>query len=50
MEQKQAIKLKEVKDELRGYSGCCPDCGEVLIFVEGCARCPDPSCGYSRCG
>jgi ribonucleoside-diphosphate reductase alpha chain len=26
----------------------CPDCGDMLIFKEGCVVCN--SCGYSRCG
>lgn len=26
----------------------CPECGEKLIYEEGCLRCP--SCGYSKCG
>lgn len=26
----------------------CPECGEPLVFQEGCHRCP--SCGYTKCG
>lgn len=26
----------------------CPDCGEALVFQEGCLICP--ACGYSKCG
>ncbi len=26
----------------------CPDCGEALVFQEGCHICP--SCAYTRCG
>jgi ribonucleoside-diphosphate reductase alpha chain len=32
---------------VRGYAGVCPDCGEVLEYVEGCVLCR--SCGYSKC-
>lgn len=26
----------------------CPECGESLVYEEGCLKCP--SCGYSKCG
>jgi ribonucleoside-diphosphate reductase alpha chain len=26
----------------------CPDCGDELIFTEGCEKCL--SCGFSKCG
>lgn len=29
-------------------ANCCPDCGEKLVFQEGCLICP--ACGFSRCG
>jgi ribonucleoside-diphosphate reductase alpha chain len=32
---------------VKGYAGVCPDCGEVLEFIEGCVLCR--SCGYSKC-
>ncbi len=32
---------------IKGYAGVCPDCGEVLEFIEGCVLCR--SCGYSKC-
>jgi ribonucleoside-diphosphate reductase alpha chain len=30
--------------------GVCPDCGGPLIFEEGCSKCLNPSCGYTKCG
>jgi len=27
----------------------CPDCGQMMIYKEGCKECPNPSCGYSKC-
>ena len=26
----------------------CPECGESLVYEEGCLKCPN--CGYSKCG
>ena len=31
-----------------GFAPACPDCGGVLTFQEGCAKCG--ACGFSRCG
>ena len=28
----------------------CPECGSALAHSEGCTHCPNPSCGYARCG
>jgi len=36
------------EDELDGES--CPDCGDKLIMQDGCVKCVNPECGYSRCG
>ena len=27
----------------------CPNCNAVIQFKEGCASCPDPTCGWNRC-
>lgn len=27
----------------------CPDCGSTLLLVEGCTKCSNPGCGYSKC-
>ncbi len=41
-----------VKSEAAGISGNwtsqCPECGNFLVFQEGCHICP--SCGYTKCG
>ena len=37
--------------DLKEGENKCPQCGEEsLIFIEGCIKCSDPGCGYSRCG
>jgi ribonucleoside-diphosphate reductase alpha chain len=30
------------------WAGQCPECGNMLIYQEGCHICP--SCGYTKCG
>lgn len=27
----------------------CPDCGSTLLLIEGCTKCSNPGCGYSKC-
>ena len=40
-----------VKDRDAGnVVGVCPDCGGPLIFEEGCSKCLNRSCGYTKCG
>ncbi|MFX0113523.1 MAG: adenosylcobalamin-dependent ribonucleoside-diphosphate reductase [Candidatus Hodarchaeota archaeon] len=34
---------------INGHNPQCPDCGELLVFKEGCVACPNLSCGYSEC-
>ena len=36
------------KKKKRGRA--CPDCGTVLRMEAGCMICPDPECGWSKCG
>ena len=28
----------------------CPVCSDKLIMQDGCVKCVNPECGYSRCG
>jgi ribonucleoside-diphosphate reductase alpha chain len=32
----------------KNLAGQCPECGNILIYQEGCHICP--SCGYTKCG
>jgi ribonucleoside-diphosphate reductase alpha chain len=34
-------------DAVRNLAGQCPDCGNLLVYQEGCYICP--SCGYTKC-
>jgi ribonucleoside-diphosphate reductase alpha chain len=43
---------KETRDDTEaivkaGFNPDCPECGQGLVFEEGCVRCR--SCGYSEC-
>jgi ribonucleoside-diphosphate reductase alpha chain len=38
---------KELEPLARGPK--CPDCHETLRAQEGCFKCPNPDCGYSKC-
>ena len=31
----------------KNLAGQCPDCGNLLVYQEGCFICP--SCGYTKC-
>ncbi len=39
---------KYIQDGTQVSGQACPNCGEPLIYEEGCMHCR--SCGYSRCG
>jgi ribonucleoside-diphosphate reductase alpha chain len=32
---------------VKNIAGQCPDCGSILVYEEGCFKCP--GCGYTRC-
>jgi len=36
-----------IEEELNGES--CPHCGDKLIMQDGCVKCINPTCSYSRC-
>jgi len=40
---------KYVEDGLDAQE-ICPTCGSKLRFTEGCLKCSNPICGYSKCG
>ncbi|MEE9150573.1 MAG: vitamin B12-dependent ribonucleotide reductase [Thermoplasmata archaeon] len=48
----EATTLDNFVDEREGSNvvGVCPDCGGPLIFEEGCSKCLNRSCGYTKCG
>jgi len=37
-----------IEEEIDGES--CHVCGDKLIMQDGCVKCVNPECGYSRCG
>lgn len=39
---------KYIIEEIDGEA--CPNCGDKLIMQDGCVKCVNPECGYSRCG
>jgi len=40
-----------ITDGTKGTAKKCPECkGDKLAFQEGCIRCLNPDCGYSKCG
>ena len=43
----QSLSPEEVQQPLLTFVGVCPDCGNSLIYENGCSSCR--SCGYSRC-
>lgn len=39
---------KYIVEEVDGEA--CPNCGDKLIMQDGCVKCVNPSCGFSKCG
>jgi len=44
---KEATTIKD-SGLTKNWAGQCPECGNMLIYQEGCHICP--SCGYTKCG
>ncbi len=43
------IKTSEEMVQAESKFGACPDCGSPLRAEEGCFKCTNPFCGYSKC-
>ncbi len=43
------IKSNEEMTQAESKFGACPDCGSPLRAEEGCFKCTNPFCGYSKC-
>jgi ribonucleoside-diphosphate reductase alpha chain len=47
--EEEFLQLKENKINEREIENKCPDCGQELQLTEGCQKCSNPDCGYSKC-
>jgi len=47
--QKKETSVSRSKSRMGNVVGVCPDCGNALIYKEGCMSCIDAGCGYSKC-
>lgn len=48
-EEKLEIKVPEIKPDSESKFASCPDCGSPLYAEEGCFKCSNTYCGYSKC-
>jgi ribonucleoside-diphosphate reductase alpha chain len=46
-ESENGLNLSDKKNKAKMSGDMCPECGNMLIFEEGCTKCRN--CGYSRC-
>jgi ribonucleoside-diphosphate reductase alpha chain len=42
--------LSKYQDPEKTNGEACPHCGDKLIMQDGCQKCVNPTCGYSKCG
>jgi ribonucleoside-diphosphate reductase alpha chain len=42
------VPMQHISQPTGSSTGQCPDCGNLLVYQEGCHICP--SCGYTKCG
>jgi len=45
----ESIEKKEIKKS-KSSGNLCPKCGSALMALEGCEKCSNIECDYSRCG
>ena len=46
-EEESAEKPMQDYGLVKNIAGQCPDCGSILVYEEGCFKCP--GCGYTKC-
>jgi hypothetical protein len=47
--QNSAFKKIDYKEQFPTFPDTCHECGNQLIFEQGCKRCIDDACGWSAC-
>lgn len=47
-EEEEPVQNNYTTSSTGSTTGQCPDCGNLLVYQEGCHICP--SCGYTKCG
>jgi hypothetical protein len=46
----QQLNKNSKKSGENGFSGnLCPECGSRMMTIEGCQKCTNIKCGYSKC-
>lgn len=47
-DEEKSVQIDYTDHSTNNFTGQCPDCGNLLVYQEGCHICP--SCGYTKCG